>query len=59
MPSFFSLWHLPVELKKKKRQQQFRKLWTRKIAQRLRALTVLPKVLNSNASNHMVTDIHL
>jgi hypothetical protein len=29
------------------------------VAQRLRALTVLPKVLSSNPSNHMVAHNHL
>ena len=29
------------------------------IAQRLRALTALPKVLSSNLSNHMVAHNHL
>ena len=32
---------------------------TGEMAQRLRALTALPKVLSSNSSNHMVAHNHL
>ena len=35
------------------------KVWAGEMAQRLRALTVLPKVLSSNPSNHMVAHNHL
>jgi hypothetical protein len=37
------------------------KYWNgaREMAQRLRALTALPKVLSSNPSNHMVAHNHL
>ena len=34
-------------------------LRAREMAQRLRALTALPKVLSSNSSNHMVAHNHL
>jgi hypothetical protein len=34
-------------------------LWTGEMAQWLRALTVLPKVLSSIPSNHMVAHNHL
>ena len=33
--------------------------WAGEMAQRLRALTTLPEVLNSNSSNHMVAHNHL
>jgi hypothetical protein len=33
--------------------------WAREMAQWLRALTVLPEVINSNPSNHMVAHNHL
>jgi hypothetical protein len=34
-------------------------MWAREMAQWLRALTVLPEVLSSNPSNHMVAHNHL
>jgi hypothetical protein len=34
-------------------------LWAGEMAQRLRALTALPKVLSSNPSNHIVAHNHL
>jgi hypothetical protein len=33
--------------------------WAGEVAQQVRALTVLPKVLSSNPSNHMVAHNHL
>ena len=35
------------------------KMWAGKMAQRVRALTALPKVLSSIPSNHMVAHNHL
>jgi hypothetical protein len=35
------------------------KIWTGEMAQWLKALTALPKVLSSNPSNHMVAHNHL
>ena len=38
---------------------RLRVLWTGEMAQQLRALTALLKVLSSNPSNHMVAHNHL
>jgi alpha-amylase/alpha-mannosidase (GH57 family) len=38
---------------------QLTRTWVGEMAQRLRALTALPKVLSSNPSNHMVAYNHL
>jgi hypothetical protein len=44
-----------LKLKKKKQKQKTR---AEEMAQWLRALTALPKVLSSNLSNHMVAHNH-
>lgn len=36
-----------------------KKNWAGKMAQQVRALTALPKVLSSNPNNHMVAHNHL
>jgi len=45
--------------KKKKKGKKKRKNWAGEMAQRLRALTVVPEVLSSIPSNHMAAHNHL
>jgi hypothetical protein len=47
-----------VILKKGKRKKKLRKQGAGEMAQQVRALTALPKVLSSNPSNHMVAHNH-
>jgi hypothetical protein len=42
----------------KKRKKREREIWAGDMAQQLRALTALLKVLSSNPSNHMVAHNH-